>query len=92
MARAEAIDAKIIRAEQEAAVGLPNVRFLDFTDVFCGPTRCPAADGLRPRYRDNNHVTATFALNLSDRFDAEFARLQPVASRAAPVQLGRGPG
>ena len=91
VARAKAIDAKIIRAEQEAAVGLPNVRFLDFTDVFCGPTRCPAADGLRPRYRDNNHVTATFALNLSDRFDAEFARLQPVASRAAPVQLGRGP-
>lgn len=43
----------------------PNVRFLDFTDYFCEPERCPPVVGNVLVYLDDNHVTATFMTTLA---------------------------
>jgi hypothetical protein len=41
------------------------VDVVDLTDRFCGPDRCPAVIGNVAVYRDNNHVTDTYARSLT---------------------------
>jgi peptidoglycan/LPS O-acetylase OafA/YrhL len=54
--------------ESGAAEGLENVQLLDFTDQICGKRRCSPVSGDILVYRDNNHLTKTFALTLTPRF------------------------
>jgi hypothetical protein len=59
------LDQALYRAEEQAASGLRHVQFADFTAEFCGPESCdPIKDGTVV-YRDNNHMTATFATRLA---------------------------
>lgn len=50
----------------EVTEGIPsNVIFADLTDYFCDDTTCPAVIGNVVVYRDNNHLTATYAKTLA---------------------------
>lgn len=62
---AKVMDQPLYRAEERAANGLRDVQFADLTAAFCGPESCdPIIDGTVV-YRDNNHMTATFATRLA---------------------------
>ncbi|WJY99711.1 acyltransferase family protein [Corynebacterium hansenii] len=45
--------------------GMPGGLGLDFSDVICGPERCPAVIGNIYVYRDDNHLSDQFARSLS---------------------------
>ena len=42
-----------------------NVHFLDLSEYFCGPERCPPVIGNIIVYRDDSHITAAYARTLS---------------------------
>ncbi|MBD8477480.1 SGNH hydrolase domain-containing protein [Microbacterium sp. CFBP 8794] len=48
-----------------AARGLPSVRVLDFTDVYCDATTCSPVIGGAGAYRDADHLTASFVDSLA---------------------------
>lgn len=50
---------------KEAASGLDGVTLLDFTDVFCDAETCGTVVGGANVYRDQNHLTVTFADTLA---------------------------
>jgi hypothetical protein len=50
---------------RDAAAGLSGVTLLDFTDVFCGPDVCSPVVGGANVYRDQDHLTVTFADTLA---------------------------
>jgi peptidoglycan/LPS O-acetylase OafA/YrhL len=52
-------------AEQSAADGLANVYFLDLSDLICPARFCPATQHGLIVYRDENHLTATYAESLA---------------------------
>jgi peptidoglycan/LPS O-acetylase OafA/YrhL len=62
---AVALDAAAYSAEQAASAGLPNVYFLDMTDQICPGNSCPAMRHGLIVYRDDNHLTGTFAGSLA---------------------------
>ena len=50
----------------ENTEGIPsNVLFADLTDYFCDQTTCYPVIGNIIVYRDNNHITATYAKTLA---------------------------
>jgi peptidoglycan/LPS O-acetylase OafA/YrhL len=62
---AAAVDARLSAAETDAARGIAGVSFVDLTRQVCrGPTCPPVLDGMIV-YRDDNHLTATFARSLA---------------------------
>jgi hypothetical protein len=42
----------------------PHATVIDFTDHYCGPTRCHQVVGNVLVYRDRGHITDTFAQTL----------------------------
>lgn len=56
--------------EVSAADGLDGVTVMDLTDAFCFSGTCPAVIGGVVVYRDDNHVTATYASSLHNQIDA----------------------
>ena len=50
---------------RDAASGLDDVTLLDFTDVFCGEETCAPVVGGANIYRDQDHLTVTFADSLA---------------------------
>jgi hypothetical protein len=50
---------------REAATDVDGVSLLDFTDVFCGPEVCSPVVGGANVYRDQDHLTVTFADTLA---------------------------
>ena len=50
---------------RDAASGAGSVTLLDFTDVFCGSTTCSPVVGGANVYRDQDHLTVTFADTLA---------------------------
>jgi peptidoglycan/LPS O-acetylase OafA/YrhL len=50
---------------RDAASGLDAVTLLDFTDVFCGEETCAPVVGGANIYRDQDHLTVTFADSLA---------------------------
>jgi peptidoglycan/LPS O-acetylase OafA/YrhL len=50
---------------REAATDIDGVSLLDFTDVFCGPEVCSPVVGGANVYRDQDHLTVTFADTLA---------------------------
>ncbi|MGN6743589.1 MAG: acyltransferase family protein, partial [Amnibacterium sp.] len=48
-----------------AAVHDPRQQVLDLTDLFCGPTVCPAVVGQVPVYFDASHMTRTYGKTLA---------------------------
>ena len=62
---ADALDAAGFAAEQAAAAGLSNIYFLDMTDQICPGHSCPAMRHGLIVYRDDNHLTGSFAESLA---------------------------
>ncbi len=50
---------------REAAAGQKDVTLLDFTKVFCDDETCRAVVGGANIYRDQDHITVTFANSLA---------------------------
>lgn len=55
----------------EAAQNQPNVHVVDLTDAFCWDGTCKAAIGGVVVYRDEHHLTQTFAVTLAPALEAE---------------------
>ncbi|MEJ1155622.1 acyltransferase family protein [Microbacterium marmarense] len=56
-----------------AAGGIEGVTLLDFTDVFCGPEVCSTVVGGANIYRDQDHLTVTFANSLAPWYEQAVA-------------------
>lgn len=54
-----------------------STRFIDLADRICAPDHCPAVAGNVVVYRDDGHLTATYATTLAPFLDAELRRLRP---------------
>ncbi len=66
---ADVVDAGYARLEQEVA-GATGARLLSLTQVICPDGACPLVFGTTPAYRDDQHLTATFARSLAPVIDA----------------------
>ena len=81
------LDQALNRAEDEAAIGLPNVHIADFTASFCGPASCDSVKDGTVVYRDSNHITATFAERLAP---VVAKRLLPLLASKSRFDLSGG--
>jgi len=61
----------VFEAEKAGARGLPNVHLIDLTDRLCQGNVCWAARGGAVMYRDNNHLTGSFADSLMPVLESE---------------------
>jgi peptidoglycan/LPS O-acetylase OafA/YrhL len=64
VSRAEALDQPGARTLREAVEASGRVELVDLTDRYCGSKRCPAVIGNVLVYRDNNHITDTYARSM----------------------------
>jgi peptidoglycan/LPS O-acetylase OafA/YrhL len=62
------LDGDVREAEANAASPFGNVRIVDFSDELCSGSVCPPVIGGQVVYRDNNHLTASFARTLAPEF------------------------
>jgi peptidoglycan/LPS O-acetylase OafA/YrhL len=62
--RGEALDAAMASAEMQA-VKASNAQYVDLNSYICNPNTCPPIIGNVLVYRDNQHLTATFAETLA---------------------------
>jgi len=70
MPRADVLDPAIYAAEKAAAVGLPDVEFIDLTDQLCPESICRATLNGLVMYRDTHHLAGTAATaNLTSRLE-----------------------
>jgi peptidoglycan/LPS O-acetylase OafA/YrhL len=70
-----ALNEAAFSAERAAAEGLPNISFLDLSDLFCRENFCPSSQNGMLVYRDNNHVTGLFAETLAPAVRARLGKL-----------------
>jgi hypothetical protein len=68
---ADVVDATYAQLEQQVATDT-SARLLSLTDVICPDGVCPLVFGTTPVYRDDQHLTATFARSLSPVIDVWF--------------------
>jgi hypothetical protein len=57
--------------------GFAHARGVDLSAIICDPDRCPATRGKYVVYRDDSHLTATFARALAPYLYAKLAPLLP---------------
>ena len=76
--KSRAVIPEVFAAEQAAAEGLPNVYFIDLIDHLCDAKICPTKLGNSVMYRDNHHITATYAESFAS--EIESALLADVAA------------
>ncbi|HJQ20089.1 MAG TPA: SGNH hydrolase domain-containing protein, partial [Gemmatimonadaceae bacterium] len=62
--RGESLSPAAVRAQDDAARGLP-VRFVDMNDQLCNTPRCPVVRNGAVVFTDDNHLTATFSRTLA---------------------------
>ena len=67
-AAADVVDAGYAQLERDVA-DATGARLLSLTDVICPDGTCPLVFGTTPVYRDDQHLTATFARSLSPTID-----------------------
>jgi len=58
-----------------ATQAMPGSHLIDLSDIYCDDTTCPAVIGNVIVYRDDNHITATFARTLGSRLSRELQRI-----------------
>ncbi|WP_395449360.1 acyltransferase family protein [Aminobacter sp. UC22_36] len=63
--RQEAIDERVSETEQAATSGLPGVRYVDLTELFCNETTCPAMIDGKLTFRDRHHIATPYAATLA---------------------------
>ena len=78
--RATALSSSVFDAEKTAAAGMPRVHFLDLTDQLCRTSVCPAVLNNVIVYRDQSHLTGTFASSLAPALAARLTAV-PASSR-----------
>jgi peptidoglycan/LPS O-acetylase OafA/YrhL len=61
--------------ESQALHDMDNVSFIDLNDEICGPERCMLSVQGMIRWRDDNHLTATFATALAPTLERELKRV-----------------
>jgi hypothetical protein len=64
----EVVDAAYAQLERDVA-SATGARLLSLTDLICPDGTCPLVFGTTPVYRDDQHLTATFARGLSQAID-----------------------
>jgi hypothetical protein len=63
--RDAALSPRVFEAEKRATAGMPGVHILDLTDQICPAQVCPASLNNVIIYRDETHLTGTFAGSLA---------------------------
>jgi len=63
--RSAVVDDNVQQAESTAATGLPHIRVLDLTDLFCNSHTCQPLNNHVVVFSDSNHLTARFARTLA---------------------------
>jgi hypothetical protein len=61
-----------VRAEKTAVAGARDASAVDFDDLLCSVSRCAGAHAGTWTYRDNNHLTVSGSLLLTERFSRIF--------------------
>jgi hypothetical protein len=61
--------------EQRTLVDLPGIRHVDLLDEVCGPRSCPAVVEGILRWRDRDHLTATYVTTLAGPLTAQLRQL-----------------
>lgn len=64
----------VFRSLQAAASGFDNVRVVDMTEAVCPEGICAAQRNGLPTYRDERHLTASFAASLASSLATELER------------------
>lgn len=83
--RAEALKDAGVVAE---AAQRSDAAFVDLTEHFCGPDSCPPIQGEMLVYRDDHHLTATYARSLAPSLES--ALTEALTSDLATRLLGAG--
>jgi peptidoglycan/LPS O-acetylase OafA/YrhL len=83
--KSQVLNSAVFSAEQSGASGLQNVYFLDLTDELCRGEVCSTVQKGEVMYRDNNHLTGSFADRLMPLLEAKLLLvLSGSGSDAAP--------
>jgi peptidoglycan/LPS O-acetylase OafA/YrhL len=82
--RAVALSEKTLAADKRAAAEVPDAHVVDMTDLFCDATVCPARYDGTIVYFDKEHVTATYAEQITDDL---LARIRVAMGGAVPSEL-----
>lgn len=78
MDKSEVLNPAVFEAEKAGVQGLPNVHLIDLTDQFCKGNVCWTVRNGMIMYRDQQHITGTFADSLTPVLEAE---LLPMLSK-----------
>ncbi|RWC26869.1 MAG: acyltransferase [Mesorhizobium sp.] len=62
--RADAANDSIAAAERAVVKSVPDTRYIDLTDRFCGPTACHVVISGKLAFRDRHHLATAFAETL----------------------------
>lgn len=76
--RTTAVNAAGVAAEQVATVA-GGGHYADLTDLFCTATRCPIIVGNILVFRDDNHLTSSYAQWLAPVLSAEISSVLAVS-------------
>lgn len=85
--RSTSLNLAAFEAEREGARGLPNVHFIDLTDQLCKEAICWSVRSGEVMYRDNNHLTGSFASSLTPALKA---KLLPILTTADDLRVPAG--
>ena len=85
--RTRAINAAGITAEQ-AATATGGGHYADLSSLFCTATRCPVIVGNNLVFRDDNHLTTSYAQWLAPIISAEISSAMAGSSASAPGDPG----
>ena len=77
MDRALSLNPALFEAEKSSARGLSTVRFIDLTEQLCQGEVCPATQNGAVMYRDDNHLTGSFATSLRPALEAQLLLSTP---------------
>jgi len=92
MEKTTSLDATLFEAEKSSARGLVTVRFIDLTEHFCHADVCGAMQQGTVMYRDDNHLTGSFAGSLRPALEAELLlSLQPADGLSPQTADGSPP-
>ena len=75
------INEDVYVAEQEAAKGFAGVGFVDTLAAFCNREVCETVSGGHVMYRDDNHLTGTFADTLKPLIEPQLATILNTVNR-----------
>jgi peptidoglycan/LPS O-acetylase OafA/YrhL len=64
--RANALSADIYQAVVRGAANIDNVKIIDMSDAICGTDRCATEQGDLVKYRDADHLSASYAESLAN--------------------------